>query len=176
MKTLTCLVSLWASLSLAQAQSYIANLDGAQDGGGLRQGSGTITLTLSGTDLTLSGSFSGLTTPSTLGHIHGPAPVGVNASPIYDLIQLGIVPLGVTAGSINGTVQLVAKGTGGSYTVAQQISDLNNSLWYVNIHDSTFPGGEIRGQIVPVPEPSTFALFGVGGVGLICWVRRRVSR
>ena len=33
---------------------------------------------------------------------------------------------------------------------------------YLNIHSSTFPNGEIRGFLTPVPEPATMLL--VGGV------------
>jgi hypothetical protein len=43
---------------------------------------------------------------------------------------------------------------------------------YWNIH-STFAGsGEIRGFLVPVPEPSALALFGLGA-GAIAWRLRR---
>jgi hypothetical protein len=53
---------------------------------------------------------------------------------------------------------------------------LNSGLWYFNIHTSTFGGGEIRGQILPVPEPSAWALMGLGLGGLLVrhW-RRRVG-
>lgn len=41
---------------------------------------------------------------------------------------------------------------------------------YSNIHNATFPGGEIRGQLHPVPEPATWALmilgFGLAGATL----------
>jgi hypothetical protein len=30
-----------------------------------------------------------------------------------------------------------------------QVADLMNGLSYINIHTSQFPGGEIRGQILP---------------------------
>ena len=29
------------------------------------------------------------------------------------------------------------------------IQQLESGLWYFNVHDSAFPGGEIRGQILP---------------------------
>lgn len=174
MKTLICVLSICASLTFAQAQSYIANLNGAQDGGGARQGSGSVNLTLSGTTLSLSGSYSGLTTPSSAGHIHGPAPVGVNTNVLYDLGALGILTLGATSGTYSGSLT-IGPLQSGAYTVAQQISDLNTGLWYLNIHDSTFPGGEIRGQITLVPEPSSFALFVLGAGGLVYRLRRRTA-
>ncbi len=47
---------------------------------------------------------------------------------------------------------------------------------YLNIHSTTFPGGEIRGFLAPVevPEPSTYAML-LLGLGLLGWgARRRV--
>jgi hypothetical protein len=32
----------------------------------------------------------------------------------------------------------------------------------MNVHDANFPGGEIRGQLLLVPEPSTIGLLGLG--------------
>ena len=175
MKRFLPLIGLMTSLSFAHAQSFIATLDAAQDGGGARMGSGIVNLTLTGTTLTLSGSFSGLSANATAAHIHGPAaPLPGSAGVIYGL-GTTVIPLGATSGTIGGSVNLVPLGVGGSYTVAQQTADLNNGLWYVNIHDSTFGGGEIRGQILPVPEPSTLALAALGLSGLVFWRARRRS-
>jgi hypothetical protein len=43
---------------------------------------------------------------------------------------------------------------------------------YLNIHSTVVPGGEIRGFLVPAPEPSTLAVVVVGLTGLM-WGRRR---
>jgi hypothetical protein len=162
-----------ASVGLARAQSFTASLTPAQDGGGGRSGTGYVTLTLTGTALSLNGSFSGLSTNATLGHIHGPSGLFPStAGVIYDLVGPGILTLAGKSGTYNGTVNLIPL-SGGSYTVAQQITDLNNSLWYLNVHSTTFGAGEIRGQIVPVPEPSTLGFAALGTAILAYSLRRR---
>ena len=42
---------------------------------------------------------------------------------------------------------------------------------YLNIHTSAFPGGEIRGFLIP--EPASLALFGLGFAGLAAARRRQ---
>ena len=47
---------------------------------------------------------------------------------------------------------------------------------YINFHNGIYPDGEIRGQLVPVPEPETYAtLAGLGLIGFGFW-RRRATR
>lgn len=128
-------------------QYYAATLDGGQvvsPSGSPATGVGCFALN---TDNTLDYlvSYAGLVGDETGAHIHGPAPAGVNA--------------GVVFGFALGTPKA---GTFGPLT-AQQVSDLGDGLYYVQIHSTSFPGGEIRGQIVPsgtpcaVPtEPSTW--------------------
>jgi hypothetical protein len=55
------------------------------------------------------------------------------------------------------------------------INGLEAGLAYSNIHNATFPGGEIRGLLVGVPEPATIAIFGLGLMTLP-FVRRRKQR
>lgn len=114
-------------------------LDAAQSGGGGRTGSGTGIAVLDLADNTLHYQlrFSGLSGTETVAHFHGPAAAGVSAAALYTL----------PAGSPKSGV--ITLSDPGSYPVANQIDDLLHGLWYVNVHSSTFPGGEIRGQLAP---------------------------
>ena len=104
-----------------------------------------------------SGTFSGLSGNTTVAHIHGYSGPGVSSGPI---VNLTLTPLGTTSGSFSGS---------GAVNAANVLAGLT----YINIHSSTFVGGEIRGQVGVVPEPGTVALFGLGAAGLLIFVRRR---
>lgn len=166
MKTRMILAVLLCSAALVSAQSlFTATLDGAQDGGGTRTGSGFISGSLDGSVFSFSGSFSGLSGTVNNGgfHIHGPAAAGSSAGILYFVYPTMTLNPDNRSGSINGAVTLTS----------QHIDYLDDSLLYFNIHTSTFGGGEIRGQIIPVPEPSTWALMGFGALGMLWSIRRK---
>lgn len=56
---------------------------------------------------------------------------------------------------------------GNNTTLLAQLPNLLNNRSYMNFHTVQFPGGEVRGEIAPVPEPSTLLLVGFGVAGLI---------
>jgi hypothetical protein len=56
---------------------------------------------------------------------------------------------------------------GNNTTLTAQIPNILSTHSYINFHTSQFGGGEIRGFLVPVPEPSTVAMLGCGLAGLI---------
>lgn len=155
MKRSLIALTLAVGLSAALAQDYTLTLAPV---GGAATGSGGGTLTLSGSTLTFNDvTYLGLSGNSTAAHIHGPLPAtGV----LFNLATL--TTFGGTSGSFSGNV------TGLS---AQNIADLNAGNLYVNIHSSTFGGGEISGIITLVPEPGTLALLGLG-LGALAWHRR----
>jgi hypothetical protein len=159
MLKLVALSVLLTTVISTRAQSYSASLDAAQDGGGGRTGTGSASLTLSGSSLSWHVTYTGLSSPSSAAHIHGPAAVGVNAPVLFPFTGT----FGTTAGTFDGSVSLSA----------QNISDLNAGLYYVNVHSQAFGGGEIRGQITAVPEPSTIALGSVAAFGMLALRRRR---
>lgn len=72
--------------------------------------------------------------PLTLVHFHGPATTTENAD-----VAIGIVgAAAANSGRHSGTVTL---------TAAQE-ADLLAGLWYINLHSTTYPAGEIRGQLI----------------------------
>jgi hypothetical protein len=145
-------------------------------------GTGFGTFTLNGNMLTINESFSGLEAPATAAHIHCCGPVGVN--------EIVAVPFttfpNATSGTFMTTVDLSLAATytaafitqeGGTTADAESglITALNAGNTYANIHDSIFPGGEIRGQIAFLtPEPGTLLLLGTGIIAFAQTIRRRV--
>ena len=73
--------------------------------------------------------YSGLTGPATMGHIHGPAEPGKNA-PV-------IIPFAKVDSPIEGSATLTDA----------QAADLKAGKLYINIHTAENKGGEIRGQL-----------------------------
>jgi len=93
----------------------------------------------------------------TAAHIHGPAAAGDAADVLITL------PLGDFK---SGTVDI-------SSIAGASASDLLSDLWYVNIHSTAFPEGEIRGQIIGVPEPATVGMALLAAIGFAAACRRR---
>ena len=112
----------------------------------------------------------GLSGVATGFHIHAPAPVTGNASVVVNLNALPFMAL-------NPGGFLLVGGAGVAPPNATFLSNLQAGLAYVNIHTNAKPGGEIRGQLLPVavvPEPSTYALL-LAGLGMVGMAARRRS-
>ncbi|HWQ92930.1 MAG TPA: CHRD domain-containing protein [Clostridia bacterium] len=85
--------------------------------------------------------FADLTGPASAMHIHGPAPTGSNATVIVDLQPYHVVAADPAKGGlITGVIAFPTNA----------VADLLAGLTYINIHTATNPGGEIRGQLIPV--------------------------
>jgi hypothetical protein len=106
---------------------------------------GTATYVLTGNQLTYTITVNGLTAPASGSHIH----VGAStvAGPIVVPFTVSATQTGtVSSGTIDLTFPIVSGNssiTGDSLKVL-----LNNGNAYSNVHNSTFPAGEIRGQII----------------------------
>ncbi len=157
-------VFLTASLSQATMLQFDISLDGAQETPPVATpatGTGTLILDDTNGNYTISGTFQDLIGTSNNAHIHGPAAVGQGPAGVVHGLTFDF---GVNSGNYSGA---------NTFTPAQ-MAELINELYYVNIHSTAYGGGEIRGQILLVPEPSTAALVGLG-VGLLAAARRRRS-
>lgn len=101
--------------------------------------------------------FVDLSGVATAAHVHGPAGLAANAGVL--------VPLSPSDSSANNGIigQTILIGGG-------DVADLLAGNTYINVHTSLNPSGEIRGNLVQVPEPSSWLL---GMTGLLMVLRRR---
>ena len=131
-----CLV--WAGAAQAAPESFQVQLTGEQEVPAVQtKGSGTADLTYNPKThvITWSVSYSGLSSPATMAHFHGPAAAGKNAP-----VEIWLSRKGKPVGKMmKGRATLNTK-------EAQQLADGD---LYINIHSKDHPAGEIRGQVVP---------------------------
>ncbi len=139
-------------------------------------GLATVTFDSAANELRYSITFSNLLGPANAGHIHagGPADRG---PVILPFTRPG--PPAATLGSFSGTLtaaDLIPDVGTGINTFADAVRAIESGNAYVNIHSTTFPEGEIRGQLRPVPEPTGLLLMGLGAAGLLAFGRTRRRR
>ena len=139
--------------------------------------------------LQLQATYSGLSGNVTQTHIHGPTttPFVGTAGIMVGNTTLPNFTLGATSGTYSQTLDLTQSsiynagflaGAGGGTAAGAEaafITAVSQGRAYWNIHTSTFGGGEIRGFLTPVPEPSSVALAGLGlaAVSVRIWSKRR---
>jgi hypothetical protein len=182
-----CLIA--TPMASAHTIIYMTNLSGpneAPPNASPGIGNATVTLDLDLGTLRLQSSFSGLTGNVTAAHIHGATAVAGTgtAGVITQTPSFSGFPLGVTSGMYDMTFDMTVAssynaayitGNGGTVATAYNAlqAALNDGKTYLNIHTSAFPGGEIRGFLVAVPEPGSVSL--ASAAGLILFARRRRS-
>lgn len=97
-------------------------------------GTGMATATLSGSTLTISGTFEGMGTPATIARLHTTRVRGTRGPAIADLTVTK-----AASGTISGTVTLTP----------EQINDLRAGKLYIQIHSDKGPDGHLWGWLLP---------------------------
>ena len=180
------LLASFASPASASLIQYIANMDGPSESPPVAspgKGFGTVDYDDVAHTLAVHVVFSGLVGNTTNSHIHAPTLVAFQgtAGVATTTPTFAGFPSGVTSGEYINTLDLTLASsynpafvTANGGSIAASELALTNAMAagkaYWNIHSTFASGGEIRGFLVPAPEPATLSLLALGSLALI---RRR---
>ena len=166
-----------ASVAQGAIVQYSATLSGASESppnSSPATGSATFDYDTITHSLTMSINFSGLLGTTTVAHIHGNTAVsGTGTAGVAS--GLTSWTTGLSSGTYTNTINLLSSGSyssaylaanGGTAASAETalLSAMSIGKAYLNLHSTTYPGGEIRGFINQVPAPGMLALIGMCGV------------
>jgi hypothetical protein len=148
-------------------------------------GTAKVTIDFDLVTMRVEASFSGLGGNTTASHIHCCVLPGTNIGVATQTPSFVGFPLGVKLGSYDHTFDMglassynAAFITGNGGTVGSAfnalVAGMDAGKSYLNIHTTTFSGGEIRALLVltPVPEPETYGML-LAGLALVGAIARR---
>lgn len=128
--------------------------------------------------------FSDLIGVTTASHIHCCAPPGVSVGVATQVPSFPGFPLGVSDGTFDNTFDLtLASSYNPAFVTAQGgvagaqavlLAGLAAGNAYFNIHTDFRPAGELRANLVQLPEPGTLALTGLGIAAMLGFTRRSI--
>jgi hypothetical protein len=99
---------------------------------------------------------------------------GFFGAPDNDIAPNDLVVAPFAAPAVGGVITSKwDAGEGNNTTLAAELNRIRNQLSYLNFHTVQYGGGEIRGTLQVVPEPSTVALVVMGTVVLAAFSRKR---
>jgi hypothetical protein len=111
--------------------TYFALMSAAQEVPGCMSSAlGNAIATVQDDEFCIRLSYDGLSGPELSSHVHGPAAIGETGLVIFTL----------------DTSTQKTQCFGG--LTSKEMKDLDDDLWYFNVHSEACPGGEIRGQIL----------------------------
>jgi CHRD domain-containing protein len=99
-------------------------------------GTGSVSAVLTGTKLTVTGTFDGLKSPATIAQIHKSPVRGVRGPNVLDL---AVAKSDAASGTISGAFDLTAI----------QVADLEKGRLYVQVHSEKAPDGNLWGWLMP---------------------------
>jgi len=180
-------IALPARAALIQLHANLGGGNEVPPTGSPALGFATLTLDTATNDLTGHIEFSFLQGTTTAAHIHcclatpfGPGNVGVaTLVPAFPGFPLGVrsgvddFVLDLDLASSYNPAFITAQG-GLANAEASFIAGLLSARTYLNIHTNLFPGGEIRGFVVPEPMTMSLLLAGLGAAALGARRRKQI--
>jgi CHRD domain len=123
----------WVSLAAPNGETFQARLSAMPADARTRAnlaGSGTVSASLSGTKLAITGSFDGLRSAATTASVHSSVAAGVRGPSIADLTISK-----AATGTITGSLELTS----------EQVANLRKGGLYVQVHSEKAPDGVLWG-------------------------------